>query len=73
MSRAHLPRNCWSSLLVCLAASLLFAAPAAAYIDPGTGSIVLQALIAGALGAAFAVKRFWKRIVAALRGVFKRQ
>ncbi len=33
-----------------------------AYLDPGSGSYLLQLLIAGALGAAFAVKIFWGRI-----------
>ena len=34
-----------------------------AYIDPGTGSIVLQALIATVVGAGIAVKLFWHRIL----------
>jgi hypothetical protein len=34
-----------------------------AYIDPGTGSIVLQALVASVVGAAIAVKLFWHRIL----------
>ena len=34
-----------------------------AYIDPGTGSIVLQALIAAVVGAAIAVKLFWHRLL----------
>lgn len=59
-------------LLGGIIASLVFASPAEAYIDPGTGSIVLQMLIAGALGAAFAVKRFWKRIVSSVRATFRR-
>ena len=33
--------------------------PVFAYIDPGTGSYVLQLAIAGALGASYAVKHFW--------------
>lgn len=33
-----------------------------AYIDPGSGSYILQLIIAGLLGAAFAVKIYWKRI-----------
>ena len=32
------------------------------YIDPGTGSIILQALLAGFLGAGVIVKVFWKKI-----------
>ncbi len=34
-----------------------------AYIDPGTGSIILQAIIGAVVGAAIAVKLFWHRIL----------
>jgi len=34
-----------------------------AYLDPGTGSFILQMLIAGAVGAAMAIKAFWGNIV----------
>ena len=34
----------------------------ASYLDPGSGSYLLQLLIAGALGAAFAVRLYWTRI-----------
>lgn len=37
-----------------------------AYLDPGSGSILLQLLVAAALGAAFAVKVYWKKIKTAL-------
>ncbi len=33
-----------------------------AYLDPGSGSYMLQILIAGLVGATFAVKTFWKNI-----------
>ncbi|HUV35336.1 MAG TPA: hypothetical protein VMX58_00170 [Patescibacteria group bacterium] len=33
-----------------------------AYIDPGTGSYILQIVIAGLVGAAFTLKLLWKRI-----------
>lgn len=39
-----------------------------AYLDPGSGSYLLQLLIAGALGFAFAIKMFWGQI----RGFFLR-
>lgn len=32
------------------------------YLDPGTGSILIQALLAGLLGAAYAVKVYWRQI-----------
>lgn len=34
-----------------------------AYIDPGSGSFIFQAIVGTALAAAFAVKMFWRRIV----------
>jgi hypothetical protein len=45
------------------------ACSANAYVDSGTGSMLIQILIAGSLGAVFAVKSFWARIVS---GVFGR-
>jgi hypothetical protein len=46
-------------------ACLMDGAPGAlAYIDPGIGSIVFQALLAGVLTGAYAVRRYWSRISA---------
>lgn len=50
----------WFSLFALYFA--LIALPAHAYIDPGSGSFIFQVLVGGLLGAAFAVKTFWKRI-----------
>lgn len=44
------------------ALSLLVVPTADAYIDPGSGSIVFQALIAGAMGASLALKVYWRRL-----------
>jgi steroid 5-alpha reductase family enzyme len=43
---------------------LLFASTqvAQAYVDPGTGSYIIQILIAVLAGAAFAVKIYWRKI-----------
>ena len=43
-------------------ALVVFPHNAYAYLDPGTGSYILQMVIAGLLGAAFAIKMFWIRI-----------
>lgn len=40
----------------------VFAQDAYAYLDPGTGSYILQLLIAVLVGALFAVKLFWNNI-----------
>jgi hypothetical protein len=67
-----MPRTLPRMLVVCGIASLVAAAPAAAYIDPGTGSVAIQLLVAGVLGAAFGIKRFWKKITAPFRSPSKR-
>ncbi len=36
--------------------------PAYAYLDPGTGSIILQALLGGAAGALIAGRLYWSKI-----------
>lgn len=33
-----------------------------AYLDPGTGSLLIQLILAGALGIGLAIKVFWKNI-----------
>ena len=45
---------------------LISARDAFAYVDPGTGSYVLQVIMAGLLAAAFALKSYWKNITAFL-------
>jgi hypothetical protein len=35
-----------------------------AYLDPGSGSFILQLLIAAILGGGFALKIYWKKLVA---------
>jgi hypothetical protein len=47
---------------------LLLPWPTYAYIDPGTGSIMVQALIAGLLGVIFFFKIFWAKIKARIKG-----
>jgi hypothetical protein len=48
------------------AAAFLFllmpAWPAAAYLDPGTGSLILQSIIGALAGAMVAVHVYWRRI-----------
>lgn len=41
---------------------LMLPQKAYAYLDPGTGSYILQLIIASLLGASFAIKVFWKSI-----------
>jgi hypothetical protein len=41
---------------------VLLSSPAYAYLDPGTGSMLVQALVAGLAVASAAVAAFWTRI-----------
>ena len=42
------------------------------YIDLGTGSLVIQVLIASLAGALFLVKGFWKKVLVFIKGIFSR-
>ncbi len=55
-------------VLALLIVVLSIPSTASAYVDPGTGSYFLQILIAGLLGAAFAVKLYWRKIKRFLTG-----
>jgi hypothetical protein len=41
---------------------LSYTAPASAYLDPGTGSMMLQALLGGIAGAAVVGRLYWHRM-----------
>ena len=41
-----------------------------AYIDPGTGSLIIQILLAALVGAGFATKIFWAKIKSFFSKVF---
>ena len=60
------------NILAAVAALTLAALPAHAYIDPSTGSYILQILVAGFLGAMFALKVFWHRILGFFQGLTSR-
>jgi hypothetical protein len=57
-----------------LAPILLFLSirKAHAYIDPGTGSYIIQVMIGGLLGAAFALKIYWKKVKAYFINLFSK-
>jgi hypothetical protein len=60
----------WSALAPALALALaLLPAPAHAYLDPGTGSMILSAIIGLFAPAALAIKTWWYRI----KSLFRRQ
>ena len=62
-------------LIVVLAAlvSPILLRPAYGYLDPGTGSYIIQLLVGGLLGGLFAVGLFWKRVIALVKRLFTPQ
>jgi hypothetical protein len=53
----------WGTIFA-VSATIYFtgAAPAQAYLDPGTGSLILQATIGAIVGALVAVRIYWSKI-----------
>lgn len=43
-------------------AGTFYSAPAYAYLDPGTGSIILQLLLGGVAGGVIVFKLYWARL-----------
>jgi hypothetical protein len=59
---------------VVLLAVLFFAPyPAHAYLDPGTGSMIVQMIIAGIAGSLVAIKVYWIKIKNFFAGVKSKQ
>lgn len=52
----------WMPLLCAMAVGLTISLPAYAYLDPGTGSSLLQGLFAGVAGVLAVLKLYWQRI-----------
>jgi len=51
-----------TAAVLCAVLTLTGTVPAHAYLDPATGSYVIQILMAGLLGALFALKMFWRSV-----------
>ena len=58
-------------IIFCLFYFLLFPHFIYAYIDPGTGSYIIQLLIAAFIGLSLGVKIFWKKIRAFFVNIFQ--
>jgi hypothetical protein len=64
------PRTGLMLILAALVSPILLQ-PAYGYLDPGTGSYIIQLLVGGLLGGLFAVGLFWKRVLAFVKGLFR--
>ena len=61
-----------SLIILLLVFSLIFAKHAHAYIDPGSGSYIIQIILATVLGGLFAIKLYWKKIKSYFSNLFSR-
>jgi hypothetical protein len=60
-------------LLLLVLSLLLLPSVAQAYLDPGTGSYVLQLVLGTVLGGLFALGLFWRRVKAFVKRLLKRR
>jgi hypothetical protein len=67
MSKRLASTVCWA-LLFAVATLLLPNGKAHAYLDPASGSFILQVIVASLLGGLLSLKLFWKQIA----GVFRK-
>ncbi len=58
------------SIILSIFSFFVFPKSAYAYLDPGSGSMILQLLLAGLAGAFVVLKLFWHRVLA-LFGISK--
>ena len=65
-----------SHFVTALSRTLLETAPLQAnhaYLDPGSGSFILQLLLAALVGSLFIIKSYWKKITDFFRKLFTRR
>ncbi len=60
-------------LITCLALPIVAPSAAHAYLDPGSGSYILQILVAGLVAASFVVRAFWTNLKGFVAHVFGRR
>ena len=59
--------NAISTLLLVAVLVAAFERPAHAYLDPGSGSMLMQVLLGGVAGVAVIVKLYWRGLLSFLR------
>ena len=60
------------TLAFAVVALLVLERPVAAYLDPGTGSMLLQVLLGGVAAIGVIAKLYWRRVTAAINGRLQR-
>ena len=59
-------------MMALISSGLMSLKTTVAYLDPGSGSFILQILIASLVGALFIVRTYWTRIKGFFQNMFKR-
>ncbi len=62
-----------NSIVFLILFGLVFSTDSYAYIDPGSGSIILQAIIAAIAGAGTAITIYWKKVKLFFSKIFKKK
>jgi hypothetical protein len=73
MSYSNCARARTSALLGVLVILVVFVRPAYGYIDPGSGSLLIQVVIGSALACLLGLKVFWRQVTAFLARLFGRK
>jgi|TARA_B110000467_G_C18260245_1_gene445881 hypothetical protein len=63
----------WSVVSILLLFEGIFISEAFAYIDPGSGSMVIQMVIAALVGAGIAIKVFWEKLKYKFSSILKKE
>jgi len=61
------------TIILSLVYCLILAPDIYGYIDPGTGSYMLQILIASFVGILFSVKIFWAKLAIFVKSIFSKK
>ena len=70
----HAAKRSRARAVLCLFVLISIAAPppAHAYIDPSSGSLLFQVIVAAVLGVVLSVRRWWARAIGLARGLLGR-
>lgn len=60
-------------LMLFIAAGLLFPPSSYAYLDPSSGSYILQIIVVGLVAISVTIKTWWRTIKAFLAGLFSKK
>lgn len=66
-------RSVFNKLLLVAIFGVVFMQPAYAYLDPGTGSCVIQVLIAVFAGFIVSLKLFWNNVKTFWKSIFSKE